>query len=400
MTQTCSIVNQVTDDAARPLHRDRSDRSLTDYPRPSVAVDTAVLVVDLRTGAFGVVLHQRADGGAHAGEWALPGTFLREGETLADAVLRSLTEKVGLRGTRPQQLHVFDDPKRDDRGWVLSVAHAVLLSAEDVGPVLARRPDVRVVPVDDVAGLPFGQDEIVRLAVDRTRRDYAVQPDPARLLGEAFTLKSLQALHDAVAPQPGPGETRPSIDTFRRYMVGKGLIQPTGELAPKELRSGGMGKPAELYARAADSRDLTEVLGVRPVRKDRNRADRTADDAGPASAFGELTGSNVAPALQRLVDDVGTRVPLTLTVMPHYVAVRPVGQERVAAYARPQTLSIGLDPDDAVAVTGAFPDVRLEQTSAATHHVHVPASGLGDPVRVAAATAALERALARVTGNH
>src|SRR5215207_1793986 len=159
MTQTCRSVNQVT-----TPYRDRSDRTLADYPRPSVAVDTAVLVVDVRGGALGVLQHQREDGGAHGGRWALPGTFLHQGETLADAVLRSLSEKVGLRGTRPQQLHVFDDPDRDDRGWVLSVAHVVLLLAEEVDPVLASRDDVRVVPVDDAVGQPFDHDVIVRLA--------------------------------------------------------------------------------------------------------------------------------------------------------------------------------------------------------------------------------------------
>ncbi len=390
MTQTCIIVNQVT-----TPHRDRSSRTLADYPRPSVAVDTAVLVVDVRDAALGVLQHRREDGGAHGGRWALPGTFLHEGETLADAVLRSLAEKVGLRGTRPQQLHVFDDPGRDDRGWVLSVAHVVLLLADDVDAVLSSRGDLRVVPAEEVAGLPFDHDEIVRLAVDRVRSDYALQPDPVGLLGEAFTLKGLQALHDAVAPRPGPGETRPSIDTFRRYMVGKGLIRPTGEFARKEPGSGVMGKPAELYRRAADSRDLTEVLGVRPVRKDRNRADRPVDDAGPARAFGELARTKVDPRIQGLVDVVGGQMPLTLTVMPHYVAVRPAGSERVAAYAKPLTLSVGLAPDDAVAVTRAHPDFRLEQTSAATHHVHVPASALDEPARRQAARVALEQALGR-----
>ncbi|WP_206330493.1 NUDIX domain-containing protein [Modestobacter sp. KNN46-3] len=366
------------------------DRSSAGHRRPSVAVDTAVLTVDVRNGALGVVQHQRR------GEWALPGTFLHEGETLADAVLRSLAEEVGLRGTRPQQLHVFEDPERDDRGWVLCVAHVVLLLAEDVDPVATSRDDVRVVSVDDAVGQPFDHDAIVRLAVDRVRQDYALQPDPAGLLGEAFPLKSLQALHDAVAPQPGPGESRPSIDTFRRYMVGKGLIQPTGEFARKE-RPGAMGKPAELYRRAGESRD---GLGIRPVRQERNRAERPADDAGSARTFGELGAHNVAPAIQRLVDEVGAEVPLTLTVMPHYVAVRPAGEERVAAYARPQTLSVGLDPDAAVTVADDHPDFRLERTSAATHHVHVPASALDEAARRQVARTALEQALARITGAH
>ncbi|MGY1834344.1 NUDIX domain-containing protein [Blastococcus sp. SYSU DS0510] len=363
-----------------------------------MAVDTAVLVVDVSESALRALQHRRSDGGAHGGEWALPGTFLHEGETLADAVLRSLAEKVGLRGTRPQQLHVFDDPDRDDRGWVLSVAHVVLVLSEDVHPVLRSRPDVRVVPVDDAAGQPFGHDEIVRLAVDRVRQDYALQPDPAGLLGEQFTLRALQALHDAVAPQPGPGEARPSIDTFRRYMVGRGLIQPTGQSARKEPGSGVMGKPAELYRRSADRGDLTEVLGVRPVRKDRNRAGRSEDAAGPARSFRSLTGHKVDTPIQRLVDEVAGRVPLSLSVMPHYVAVRPLGEERVAAYARPQTLTIGLDPDDAVEVAAAFRVCRLEQTSAATHHVHMPTSALADPVARRAAMEALERALARAAG--
>lgn len=381
-----------------PLYRDRSDRTLTDYPRPSVAVDTAVLVVDAGESGLGVLQHQRLDDEAHGGEWALPGTFLHEGETLADAVLRSLRQKAGLRRTRSQQLHVFDDPDRDDRGWVLSVAHVVLVLADDVDPVLASRQDVRVVPVEDAAEQPFDHDEIVRLAVDRVRRDYALQPDPAHLLGEQFTLKDLQALHDAVAPRPGPGEARPSVDTFRRYMVGRGLIQPTGLSARKEPGSSVMGKPAELYRRAAEGGDVTEVLGVRPVRRDRNRAERVVDQSGPAQSFRELTGHKVSPHIQGLVDDVGARLPLTLSVMPHYVAVRPAGEERVAAYARPQTLSVGLDPDDAIALAADFPSFRLERTSAATHHVHVPMLAVADPAERRAAIAALERAVARVTG--
>jgi len=281
---------------------------------------------------------------------------------------------------------------------VLSVAHVVLLLADVVAPVLADRADVRVVPVDDVAGLPFGQDEIVRRAVERVRSDYALQADPTRLLGDTFTFKALQALHDAVAPRPGPGETRPSVDTFRRYMVGRGLIRPTGEFARREPGSGVMGKPAELYCRSADSRDLTEVLGVRPVRKDR-RADRTVDDATPVRTFGELVGSTVAPAIQRLVDEVGAQVPLTLTAMPHYVAVRPAGSARVAAYVKPQTLTLSLAPADGADLANELPDVRVEPTSAATHHVHVPAAALDDVRARHAARAALERALARVAGS-
>ena len=87
------------------IYRDSSGRTLADYPRPSVAVDTALLTLD--PGLELVVLQVRRANGAG---WALPGTFLHEGERLADAVDRSLRVKAGVRGLHPRQLHVFDDP--------------------------------------------------------------------------------------------------------------------------------------------------------------------------------------------------------------------------------------------------------------------------------------------------
>ena len=246
------------------MHRDSKGRALTDYPRPSVAVDTAVLTVGPAQASLDVVLHRRA-GGHRGNEWALPGTFLHAGETLAQAVRRSLRDKAVLDvAVDPDQLHVFDDPKRDDRGWVLSVAHVAVVPWQQIAQALDARPgDLCTRAVDEVRGLPFDHDAIVRLAAERVRQEYALRPDPAGLLPGRFTLRQLYALHMAVAPRPGPGEKQPSADTFRRYMVEtQRLVEPTGEMA----RGEGAGKPAQWYRRVAGDRDLTRVVGVRPIR--------------------------------------------------------------------------------------------------------------------------------------
>src|SRR3954466_12915153 len=123
---------------------------LQDYPRPSVAVDTAVLTVDPERRVGVLLVRRDADRGA----WALPGTFLHEGERLADAVLRSLEQKVGLRGTTPRQLHVFDDPGGGDRGWVVSFPQVAVLPRDDVASVLESRPDNnRLAPVGSLPEL-------------------------------------------------------------------------------------------------------------------------------------------------------------------------------------------------------------------------------------------------------
>ncbi len=212
------------------VYRDRSGRRLEDYPRPSVAVDVALLTVLPADEPTLGVLQVR---GERRG-WALPGTFLHPGERLVDAALRCLTDKAGVSGMHPRQLHVFDDPDRDDRGWVLSAAH---VDACPVDRLADRTPDsTRLVPVSSAGRLPFGHGSIIELAVDDLRRRYARDPDPAGLLGRPFTLRELRVVHQAVA---GRDLQR---DTFRRS-VEDGLV-PTGSMS-----EGLRGRPAELFTR-------------------------------------------------------------------------------------------------------------------------------------------------------
>ncbi|GAB7190857.1 NUDIX domain-containing protein [Kineococcus sp. NUM-3379] len=219
-------------------------QDLQAYVRPSVAVDTVVLAVPppgarggggVQGAGLHVLLVRPRD--PRFGEWSLPGTFLHEGETLAAAVLRSLRDKAHVEGLRPRQLHVFDDPGRDDRGWVLSVAHLDLVPWERVAH-LDGHDDVRLAPLGEVGPLPFDHAQIVELGVGRARRRYAERPDPGHLLSEPFTLRDLQLLHEAVA---GGGLPR---DTFRRRV--EPLLRATGELT-----SGTVGKPARLFRRGA-----------------------------------------------------------------------------------------------------------------------------------------------------
>lgn len=231
----------------------RGDRPLTAYPRPSVAVDTAVLTVriedptqtpTLRLGrGLEVLLVRRQVAGRD--EWLLPGTFLHEGERLSDAVLRSLRDKAGVQGLSPRQLHVFDDPGRDDRGWVLSVAHVDTVPWERIAPTVedrdpSSRPRTRLSPVTEVHGLPFDHDAIVAYAVDAVRLDYREHADPAALLPEPFTLRQLQQLHEAVLGRPL------AKDSFRRRM--EPLLERVGALS-----AGSVGKPARLFARTRGS---------------------------------------------------------------------------------------------------------------------------------------------------
>lgn len=226
----------------QPAYRDSHGRTLEDYPRPSVAVDTALLTVT--DGRLQVLLTLTNDAvrGRSTKQWRLPGTFLHPNERLADAVRRSLADKASVTGLAPTQLEVFDDPRRDDRGRVLSVAHLAAVRVDRI-PLTDR---TKLVPIDELGPLEYDHDRIVAAAVDRLRADYRQLPDPAVLLPDAgldepadsFTVRALRQLHEAVI-----GETF-NADTFRRTMLP--ALTPTGQ-----WRTGARGKPAELYLRAA-----------------------------------------------------------------------------------------------------------------------------------------------------
>ncbi len=195
-----------------------------------MAVDTAVLCPVARRGLHVLLIR------AQDGQWQLPGSILRPQERLAEAVARCLREKARLIDRSPIQLHVFDQPDRDDRGWVISVAHLdVLDGTGDFGADERRK----MVPVTEVTELSAEHQEIVRVAVHRLRSLHERTPDPFGLLGPEFSLRQLRTLHETVAG------VELQSDTFRRTMLP--LLEPTGRAVTQ-----GRGRPAQTFARRAE----------------------------------------------------------------------------------------------------------------------------------------------------
>ena len=224
-----------------------SDIPLNKFPAPHVAVDVAVMT--LVAGSLSVLLVQRT--GDRSGSWALPGRFVRERERLADTVTVALSEKCGLiptllDGRSPRQLHLFDDPNRDDRGWVRSAAQLIALPISLLTAVLDDRSDLRCVPVAEILNesqpsvqLPYGQLEIVRYAALEMQDLYHQFPDPEGLLVESpFTLAELRAVHVGVLGSDW------QVDTFRRHMLP--LLTDLDQLTV-----GRPGRPASLYTKPA-----------------------------------------------------------------------------------------------------------------------------------------------------
>ena len=137
---------------------------MTDWPRPALTVDVALLA---RRPTTRILLVQRA-GEPFAGSWALPGGFVNEGERVHDAAARELAEETGVVASSLTLLGLYDTPGRDPRGWTVSVAFLGELEHE-----LAARgaDDANDAAWFELAALPklaFDHEEIVADAAART----------------------------------------------------------------------------------------------------------------------------------------------------------------------------------------------------------------------------------------
>src|SRR5687768_13401641 len=95
---------------------------MEDFPTPIVTVDIVPLVI--HQDRLQVLLAKRANA-PFAGRQALLGGYVHTDEdaSAGDAARRVLRTKAGITQLYVEQLSTFSGPKRDPRGWSLSIAY-------------------------------------------------------------------------------------------------------------------------------------------------------------------------------------------------------------------------------------------------------------------------------------
>jgi len=220
-------------------------------------VNAVVLRVGGPRARLETLLWRRPDGD----RWSLPGGFVREGESLEEAMRRHLVAKVGVAEVgHLEQLDTTASADTHPELWLLDVAHLVLLPA---GSDPELPPDTEWHPVDALPPIAFGHEAAVHRAHERLRGKLSYSNAAFGLTAERFTLRELAGVYEAVLGY--------AVDAshLRRVLERDGLIAPTGR-----RRSTG-GRPAEEFAFG----DRTLVVS-RPLAA--FRAPRAARGRGPA----------------------------------------------------------------------------------------------------------------------
>jgi 8-oxo-dGTP diphosphatase len=201
-----------------------------------VTADVVLLTVVEGQLAVGLITRESEP---FAGCRALIGGYVhadKDEDTDATAT-RVLRQKTGLEGFFIEQLSTFSGPKRDPRGWSVSVTYLALTPLERLTKALGEGSGVSLTPVDEARDLPFDHAQVLAAAVGRLRSKGAYSTLPARLLPETFTLSELQATY-----QIAIGTARIDKSSFRRKLNELALIEPVDG-----LRAETGGRQAQLY---------------------------------------------------------------------------------------------------------------------------------------------------------
>ncbi|MBN2898892.1 MAG: NUDIX hydrolase [Clostridia bacterium] len=275
------------------------------YQKPSVTTDAVIFSIDddAHEGGRGKVLQvlliKRKDHPC-IGQWALPGGFLNMSEPLYKGAQRELGEETNIHVFMEQLKTFGDDPNRDPRDRIVSVAYMALIDkasqqisadddaedakwfsiyreerveaeicedswglhkshrithyrfvSEDRETVIEFDLDVNVefsgynhtqteVAVKNNTGsdlLGFDHPEIIDCALTRLMGKVDYEPVALSLLPRTFTLPELMEVYEVIKNE------RFAKKNFHRNILNRGFLKETGEVRA----SGGKGKPAKVY---------------------------------------------------------------------------------------------------------------------------------------------------------
>jgi ADP-ribose pyrophosphatase YjhB (NUDIX family) len=215
-------------------------KKLADF---KVGVDNVIFSLDIRQNRLLVLLIKRTEK-LFENYWSLPGTLVREGESLEASAERILAEKILVNNLYLEQLYTFGGPHRDPReaptsygDRYLSVSYFALVRFEDSGLIIRDLNQTAWHELQNLPALAFDHQEILNYGYRRLRNKLEYSPIAFDVLPEVFTLADLFQLYTIVF-----GENFSDYSNFRSRLLKLGFLKDTGLKITK-----GAGRPASLY---------------------------------------------------------------------------------------------------------------------------------------------------------
>lgn len=166
--------------------------------------------------------------GESEGQWALPGGWILQTESLDSAARRVLSHFTGVENIYMEQLQAFSECDRTGKDRVITFAFYALIQPEHHELALSSDAlDAMWCDVHELPQLIFDHNDIMNVGLDFLRRKVRYEPIGVNLLPTKFTLGQLQDLYEAVL------DKKLDKPNFRRKMLRMNFLVRCNETQDK-----------------------------------------------------------------------------------------------------------------------------------------------------------------------
>lgn len=207
-------------------------------PGISVTVDAVVFGYAKSEGVSVLLIRRKYP--PFKDEWAIPGGFVLEDESLETAVKRELREETGIEVKYLEQLYTFGAPERDPRQRIISVAYFALVKTSRF-MALKADTDASIAQwfnINELPALAFDHKHILEKAIQRVQAKLRYEPIGFELLDKKFPFSDLESLYAALLGR--------EIDrrNFKKKILSLEILDELDEYAKNE----GAGRPGKMFS--------------------------------------------------------------------------------------------------------------------------------------------------------
>ena len=208
-----------------------------------VGVDNVIFSVDTKHNRLLALLYKRTKP-PFKDTWSLPGTLVRQNETLQEAAYRTLAEKIAVNNLYLEQLYTFDETINNTDEIIdshsinyLSISYFALVRYEEARIINNTNSNLAWYQVSQVPQLAFNHQQILEYGYGRLKNKLEYSPIAFDVLPNKFTLNDLYQFYCTVL-----GENFADYSNFRSRLLKLGFLLDTGHKVSR-----GAGRPASLY---------------------------------------------------------------------------------------------------------------------------------------------------------
>lgn len=254
-----SDIGAAAEAAAEPDNENESNYTSSKYRTPDGAPsDIVIFTITSRERKAGkkalperelqVLLIQRKKW-PFEGQWALPGGFCGEEESMYECARRELMEETGVADVHLEYFNVYSEPRRDPRGWIISHAFFALVHERYLADRKAQddAADVRLFPVSEALRLELAFDHrrILGDALERIREKMLTTTIAREFLPAEFTIGELYQVIRTVVPEFAEQNFIRKVTSTRSR---EGILEEVeDEKGGRKLSNRYSQRPAQLY---------------------------------------------------------------------------------------------------------------------------------------------------------